>query len=255
MELHAIVIDDEPLAREELCYLLEQDGNVTIVGQAGNGLEGVELVERLRPEVAFVDVQMPGLTGFEVARRLLGGHSSTHIVFVTAFDQYAVGAFEVNAVDYLLKPVERDRLDHALGRVREAVSSEMLSQDRLERLARVLDDRSERPAQLALKIGAGFHLVPVSELIFATLEGDTIHLVTNAAAGSSNYRTLDELQTRLDPELFWRVHRSYLVNISQIKEIVPWLSRNFVLRMRDARQTEIPVSRSQTRRLREYLRL
>jgi two-component system response regulator LytT len=255
MELRAVVVDDEPLAREELCYLLEQAGGVVVVGQAGNGLDAIALIDALTPHVAFLDIQMPGLSGFEVARHLLTRHTPSHIVFVTAFNQYAVDAFEVNAVDYLLKPVELERLEQAVRRIRGVVASDQLADDRLERLARLMADRPLRPAQLALKIGDRFSLVPATDLIYASLEGDTIQLVTNDATGSSNYRTLEELQSRLDPELFWRVHRAYLVNISQIKEIVPWVSRNFLLRMRDARQTEIPVSRSQTKRLREYLRL
>jgi two-component system, LytTR family, response regulator LytT len=255
MELHAVVVDDEPLAREELCYLLERMGGVVVVGQAGNGLDAVALVEQLKPHVAFLDVQMPGLSGFEVARQLLDRHTPSHIVFVTAFNQYAVDAFEVNAVDYLLKPVELERLEQAVRRIRGLVASDQLADDRLERLARLMAGRHPRPAQLALKIGERFNLVPATDLIYATLEGDTIQIVTNEAIGTSNYRTLEELQSRLDPDLFWRVHRAYLVNISQIKEIVPWFSRNFILRMRDAKQTEIPVSRSQTKRLREYLRL
>ncbi len=255
MDLHAVVIDDEQLARDELCFLLGQVGGVRVVGQAGNGIDAVALVEQLQPHVAFLDVQMPGLTGFEVARQLIDRRTPSHVVFVTAFDQYAVDAFEVNAIDYLLKPVELGRLDLALQRVRRWVSLEQPIDDRLERLVRTLADRQQRPGQLAVKVGERFLLVQADDVIYASLDGDTIQVVTSQLAGSSNYRTLDELQARLDPGVFWRVHRSHLVNINKIKEIVPWFSRNFVLRMRDPKATEIPVSRSQTKRLREYLKL
>jgi two-component system response regulator LytT len=255
MDLHAVVVDDEPLALEELCYLLGQIGGVRVAGRADNGLDAVALVERLAPHVVFLDVQMPGLTGFEVARTLLGRRQGPHIVFVTAFDRYAVDAFELNAVDYLLKPVELGRLEQAVSRVRRWIALSQPVDDRLERLMHMVEDRSHRPAQIALRVEERLILVPVEEVVVASLERDTIQVVTNDVTGSSNYRTLDQLQARLDPEVFWRVHRSHLVNIRKIKEIVPWISRNYILRMRDTRGTQVPVSRSQTRRLREYLQL
>jgi two-component system LytT family response regulator/two-component system response regulator LytT len=125
----------------------------------------------------------------------------------------------------------------------------------LEKLLQLLADRQDRQQQLAVKVGDRFLLVHAEEIVHASVEDDVITLVTNSLSGTSNYRTLDELQARLDPAIFWRVHRSHLVNINKIKEIVPWFSRNFLLRMKDSKGTEIPVSRSQTRRLREYLKL
>src|SRR5262245_22214577 len=121
-DLRAIVVDDEQLARDELAFLLGQLGGVDIIGQAGNGFEALTTIERIRPDVVFLDVQMPGLTGFEVARRLLDNRAAAHIIFVTAYDQHAIEAFEVNAVDYLLKPVEQARLELALDRVRRRIS-------------------------------------------------------------------------------------------------------------------------------------
>jgi hypothetical protein len=117
----------------------------------------------------------------------------------------------------------------------------------------MMADRTHKRDQLALKVGDRFLLVQAEDVIYASVNGDTIVVATAQLSGTSNYRTLDELQARLDAELFWRVHRSHLVNISKIKEIVPWFSRNYILRMRDAKGTEIPVSRSQTKRLRDYL--
>jgi two-component system LytT family response regulator/two-component system response regulator LytT len=127
--------------------------------------------------------------------------------------------------------------------------------ERLERLVRLMADRQGRRDQLALKVGDRFLLVQADDVIFASLDGDTIQIATTQLVGTSNYRTLDELQARLDPDVFWRVHRSHLVNINKIKEIVPWFSRNYMLRMKDGKATEIPVSRSQTKRLRDYLKL
>jgi two-component system response regulator LytT len=257
MELRAVLVDDEQLARDELAYLLGQVGGVEVIGQAGNGLEALTAIDRLQPDIVFLDVQMPGLTGFEVARRLLDQRATSHIIFVTAYDQHAIEAFEVNAVDYLLKPVDPARLDVAVERARRrmAATPPGMSNDQLEKIVQLVAERQSRRERLAIKVGERFLLVQADEIIYASLADDNITVVTPQHSGTSNYRTLDELQARLDPSTFWRVHRSHLVNINKIKEIVPWFSRNYILRMKDAKSTEIPVSRMQTRRLREYLKL
>ncbi len=274
LALRTVLVDDEQLARDELGYLLDQAGGVEVIGQAGDGLEALGTIDRLQPDLVFLDVQMPGFTGFEVARRLLEGGPSSHIIFVTAYDQYAIEAFEVNAVDYLLKPVDPARLEMALERARRRISFDRhmegeleqdgsgaagrlpgISDHQLEQIVQLVAERHSRRERLALKVGERFLLVQAEDIIYASLAEESITVVTNQHVGSSNYRTLDELQARLDPTVFWRVHRSHLVNINKIKEIVPWYSRNYILRMKDEKATEIPVSRTQTRRLREYLKL
>ena len=258
--LRIVVVDDEQLAREELCFLLGQVSGIEVIGQAGNGVEALRVIEEQAPDVVTLDVQMPGLTGFEVARRLFRAGVEAQIVFVTAYDRHAIEAFEVNAVDYLLKPVEPARLATAVERVRRRLGAERpvprpRTTEDLERLLQLLAERQDRREQLAVKVGDRFLLIQSDEVVHVSVEDDVITVVTNSLSGTSNYRTLDELQTRLDPAVFWRVHRSHLVNINKIKEIVPWFSRNYMLRMKDGKGTEIPVSRSQTKRLREYLRL
>jgi two-component system LytT family response regulator/two-component system response regulator LytT len=253
--LSVVVVDDEQLARDELCFMLDELGGVHILGRAGNGDEALELIDRLEPEVVFLDVQMPGLTGFEVAQRLREQKTATQIIFVTAYDRHALQAFEVNAVDYLLKPVEAARLAESVDRARRRVSSERPLNDHLERLVQFVTERQNRRDRLAVKVGERLLLVQANDIIYASLTDDSINIVTSQLAGASNFRTLDELHARLDPGVFWRVHRSHLVNINKIKEIVPWFSRNYILRMKDPKATEIPVSRTQTKRLREYLKL
>lgn len=259
--LRVVVVDDEQLARSELCFLLEQIGGLEVIAQAGNGVEALNVIEEHQPDLVMLDVQMPGLTGFEVARRVLQAGIGSQVIFVTAFDQYAIDAFEVNAVDYLLKPIDPERLAMAIDRARKrqqaaaAKAPDPKVAPDFERLVQMLADRQGRREQLAIKIDDRFLLVQTDDVVHASVEDDQIRVVTNTASGTSNYRTLDELQTRLDPAVFWRVHRSHLVNINKIKEIVPWFSRNYILKMKDARGTEIPVSRSQTRRLRDYLKL
>jgi two-component system LytT family response regulator/two-component system response regulator LytT len=258
--LRIVVVDDEQLARDELCFLLGQIGGAEIVAQAANGVEALRVVEEQAPDLVMLDVQMPGLTGFEVARRLVRAEVEAHVVFVTAYDQYAIQAFEVNAVDYLLKPVEPARLAAAVDRVKKRIqfdrpAARAAAAVELDRVLQLRGDRQDRREQLALKVGDRFLLIHAEEVVHASVEDDVITVETNSLSGTSNYRTLDELQAHLDPAVFWRVHRSHLVNINKIKEIVPWFSRNFLLKMRDAKGTEIPVSRSQTKRLRDYLRL
>jgi two-component system response regulator LytT len=262
----AVVVDDEQLAREELGYLLGQLGGVEVIGQAGNGLEAVDTIDRLQPDLVFLDVQMPGLTGFDVARRLADADAGAQIVFVTAYDQRAIEAFEVNAVDYLLKPVDPARLDTAVQRARRRIVAERAAEsgdatvsglpaDQLEHIVRLVSERQQRRERLAVKVGDRLLLTQADHIIYASMVDETITVVTANYSGTSNFRTLDELHASLDPGTFWRVHRSHVVNINQIKEIVPWFSRNYILKMKDEKSTEIPVSRTHTRRLREYLKI
>ena len=265
MDLRAVLVDDEQLARDELGYLLGQLGGVEVIGQAGNG---VEALDDHRPAAAGRRVPRRPDAG---ADRLRGGApaarhagAASHIIFVTAFDQHAIEAFEVNAVDYLLKPVDPARLELARRAgaaadrrpiARPGDGRRRRSTTQLEKIVQLVAERQSRRERLAIKVGERFLLVQAEEIIYASLADEAITVVTSQHAGTSNYRTLDELQARLDPSVFWRVHRSHLVNINKIKEIVPWFSRNYILRMKDEKATEIPVSRTQTRRLREYLKL
>src|SRR4051812_2274669 len=132
MDLRAVLVDDEQLARDELGYLLGQLGGIEVIGQAGNGVEALSTIDRLHPDVVFLDVQMPGLTGFEVARRMLDTENESHIIFVTAFDQHAIEAFEVNAVDYLLKPVDQARLELAVQRARRRIDVDRVKRDGID---------------------------------------------------------------------------------------------------------------------------
>lgn len=259
--LSVLIVDDEQLARDELCFLLGQAEAIQIVGQAADGVDALRMAGELKPDVVFLDVQMPGLTGFEVAQRLMLTGAPPQLVFVTAYDQHAIDAFAVNAVDYVLKPVDSARLDQTLDRVRTRLAARPaaalpLSPADLERVIEAVQARQgQRREQLAIRVGERFILVQADEVVHASLIDDAIVVATQAVSGTSSYRTLDELQARLDPNVFWRVHRSHLVNITKIKEVVPWFSRNYLLRMKDQKTTEIPVSRTQTRRLREYLQL
>jgi two-component system LytT family response regulator/two-component system response regulator LytT len=177
------------------------------------------------------------------------------IVFATAFDQYAVKAFEVNAVDYLLKPFDKARVAQAVQKARERIQNAAPG-DKLETLVKMLEAQKPQPtSKVLLKASGRLFLVDQKDICFASIEDGVITVVTPSMEGQSNCRTLEELLATLDPNLFWRAHRSYLVNINRIKEVVPWFKSSYQLRMGDKNQTEVPVSRAQTRRLRELFGL
>jgi two-component system LytT family response regulator/two-component system response regulator LytT len=257
MKIAALIVDDEQPARDELAYLLKGFPDIEIIGQGKNGVEAVSLIRELNPQVTFLDVQMPGLDGFGVIKKLL--EKKVHLpyfIFATAYDNYAVQAFEVNAIDYLLKPVAKLRLEKAILKLRRTIETAASTSDKLTRLVQMIE---ERPAmqknKLVVKSQGRLFLVDPEEIIFASIEDGVISLVTRDIEGQSNFRTVEELQGTLDPKIFWRVHRSYLVNVNHIKEVVPWFKSSYQLKMQDRKQTEIPVSRAQTRKLRELLNL
>ncbi|MBS1851981.1 MAG: response regulator transcription factor [Acidobacteria bacterium] len=259
MSLSAVIVDDEQLARDELAYLLKNVGDVDIVAQGKNGVEAVNLIREHNPDLVFLDVQMPGLDGFGVIKKLLDKKLPLpKIVFATAFDQYAVKAFEVNAVDYLLKPFDRKRVAQSVQKARAKVEPGSPSTDKLETLVRMLESQKPQTAKVLIKAAGRMFLVNQKDICFASIEDGIISVVTagpNGMEGQSNCRTLEELLDTLDSNLFWRAHRSYLVNINRIKEVVPWFKSSYQLRMDDKKQTEIPVSRAQTKRLRELFGL
>ncbi len=288
MSISALIIDDEQLAREELKYLLDSVGGVEVVAQGANGIDAVNLIEEHQPDLVFLDVQMPGLDGFAVLQRLVersrlrnGGKNGDlpQIVFATAYDQYAVRAFDVNAVDYLLKPFEQKRVSEAVERARLRMAASdtdppaqsasaagshpadaQPTSSQIDQLLRLLNrtqgsDRAAQPAKLVVQAQSRLLLVDQADICFAAIDEGVIRIVTRTFEGQSKCRTLEELQELLDAAHFWRAHRGYVVNINHIREVVPWFKSSYQLRMNDKQQTEVPVSRAQTRRLRELFNL
>ncbi len=278
MPLSTLIIDDEQLARDELMFLLDSMGDVEVVAQGDNGIEAVELIEEYHPDLVFLDVQMPGLDGFAVIQRVMdrrraepgaNGWSLPQFIFATAYDQYAVRAFDVNAVDYLLKPFDRNRVEQALERVRGRITgatsgatspNESPIESQLDALLRLLKTpqggtRAAQPAKLIVQAQSRLLLVDQAEICYAAIDEGVIRVVTQNFEGHSKCRTLEELLEQLDPALFWRAHRGFVVNIDHIREVVPWFKSSYQLRMNDKKQTEIPVSRAQTKRLRELFNL
>src|SRR5579863_2588626 len=254
--ISAVLVDDEKLASDELAYLLKEFADVEVIATASNGLEAVKLIADLEPDLVFLDVQMPGLDGMGVIEKLRAqGVPLPYFVMATAYDQYAVEAFRLEALDYLLKPVEKDRLAVAVERARKGIAERAKAAS----AAAALDSPPAKPSlqrsKLLVKSNHRNFIVDAQEVVYATIDDGLITVVAANLEGQSNYRTIEELQSNLDPDMFWRVHRSYLVNIHRIKEVIPWFKSSFQLRMDDKKQTEIPVSRVQTKRLRALLKL
>jgi len=285
MPINTVIIDDERPARDELAFLLKGFPELNVIAQGKNGLEAVALIKEHEPDLVFLDVQMPGLDGFGVIKKLVERKVRVpQIVFATAYDNYAIQAFEVNAVDYVLKPFDRARIAKAVQRAKKMVEAQTSPVERLETLVGQLGAdaaaaaaaasvaagaaagatgagaapgriRSSPPVKLLVKANARLFLVDAEDVIYASIQDGSITIFARDAEGQSNYRTIEELMASLDAELFWRPHRSYLVNIRHIKEVVPWFKSSYMLKMNDKRQSEIPVSRAQTKRLRELIKL
>jgi two-component system, LytTR family, response regulator len=224
MPITTVIVDDEKPAREELAFLLKAFPEIQLVAQGRNGLEGVALIKEHSPELVFLDVQMPGLDGFGVLKKLMDRKlRMPQIVFATAYDNYAVQAFEVNAVDYVLKPFDKARIARAIGRAKKQLDAQASPVERLESLltqigapgtsAQQAAAAVRPPTKLLLKAQQRMLLVDSADVVYATIEDGLITLATREIEGASNYRTIEELHAQLDPESFWRVHRSYLVNI------------------------------------------
>jgi len=248
-----LIVDDEQLASDELAYLLKEYPDIEIIGTARNGIQAVKMIEDLEPDVVFLDVQMPGMDGLAVIRGLKEKNIPLpYFVLATAYDQYAIEAFRLEALDYLLKPVEKERLGLSVDRARRSVVERAKAQPAEPPPApRGLPQRTK----LLIRTANRNFIVDSNDLVYATINDGLITIVASGLEGQSNYRTIEELQSSLDPDTFWRVHRSYLVNINRIKEVIPWFKSSYMLRMDDKKQTEIPVSRVQTKRLRALLKL
>lgn len=254
----AVVADDEAPALDELLFLLKAHPEIEVVGVARNGMEAVDRIEEAEPDLVFLDVQMPGLDGLGVINKLKADKAPVpEFVLCTAYEQYALEAFRLEVFDYLLKPVERERLAVTVDRIRrtmldgEATASSGAA-------GAPLPQQSVSPVRtnkLLVKSGGRNWIVDSNDVIYATIDDGLITLVTTNVEGQTNYKTIEELQASLDPDLFWRVHRSFLVNINRIREVIPWFKSSYQLRMDDKAGSEIPVSRVQTKRLRSLFKL
>lgn len=257
MAISAVIVDDEKLAREELRFLLSGFPEVAVVAAGQNGEEAVKLVKQHQPDVLFLDAQMPGLDGFATVKMLESKRLTVpFLVFATAHDQYALQAFEVNAVDYLLKPFDQQRLARTIEKVKRHLQAGESVEGKIDRVIRILDGRNApQVTKISVRTGGKQILLDPREIVYARVEDGVITIATKQLEGQASYRTIEELQAALDAPCFWRAHRSYLINLNHIREVVPWFNSSFQLRMDDKKQSEVPVSRAQSRHLRELYKL
>lgn len=264
MKLKALIIDDEYPARQELRYALSEFDNVEIVGEAANAQEALTLIKALDYQVLFLDISMPGMSGLELGAAIQDLPNRPYIIFVTAFDEFAVSAFDVNAIDYILKPVEPKRLKKAIDKVmrltREVMGDAVpAGLSREERTARVNGTRAMNAENLQLKIDrvpaekqGKTILVSGSDIFYAFTEQDNVYIKTASDKLFTRF-TLKELEARLNPQIFFRTHRCYLVNLHKVKEIVPFFNGTYNLIVEDKERSEVPVSRAQAKKLRRIL--
>jgi two-component system LytT family response regulator len=252
MKIRALIADDEPLAREWVRSAVAEDPDLEVIGEAGDGFEAAEAIRRLKPDLVFLDVQMPGLDGFGVLEAL-SPEEIPAVVFVTAFDQYAVRAFEAQAVDYLMKPFSRERVEEAVRRVRELVKGKSL-EDFRESIAKIVEkirrDRSY-PEWVLLKAEGKNVFVKVRDIDWIESSRNNVRI----HVGPTLYllhETTSAIASRLDPKRFLRIHRSAIVNIERIRELHPWFNGDYAVILRDG--TQLTLSASYRDRLREFRR-
>jgi two-component system LytT family response regulator len=249
MTLRTLIVDDEAPARERLRNLLAENELVELIGEAKDGAEAVEKIERLSPDLVLLDIQMPVLDGFEVIETL---DAPPDIIFVTAYDEYAIRAFEVNALDYLLKPFSQERLQRAIARAHEELAEGGKFASRIGPLLESLREERRHLTRVAVRKAGRFLVVDVRDIDWmeAREGGVLLHVGVEEHAVS---RTLTELERRLDPSLFFRTHRSIIVNLDRVKELVPWFAGSHRLRLTTG--AEVDLSRSRAKELREILGL
>jgi two-component system, LytTR family, response regulator len=250
-KIRTLVVDDEPMARERIRSLLAQEVDVEVVGECADGVQAVSAIQQLSPELVFLDVQMPAVDGFGVIQQV-GPDRMPMVVFVTAYDEYALQAFEVHALDYLLKPFGRDRLQQCLDHARRQRERRQTGELGKTLLALVQDFRPEQKKQdrLVIKSGGRVFFVRTEEIEWIEAAGNYVRL--HMKDQSHLFReTMNQMEARLDPHRFFRIHRSRIVNTERIKELQPWFNGEYVVVLQNG--TQLRLSRSYREKLEERL--
>ncbi|TWH60431.1 LytTR family two component transcriptional regulator [Desulfitobacterium sp. LBE] len=246
--IHVLVVDDEAPARDELIFLLERVPGVVIDDTADNGQEALRKILKLRPQVVFLDIQMPDMTGLAVCRELLTMLKPSElpiIIFATAYDQHALEAFQVNAVDYILKPFDEERLQMTMEKIRRLLSRP--AADSLNRILALLE--KPRDAKIPVELNERILLLNPQEIIFCSITARHVMIMTCSEEYKTNYN-LCELEDKLG---FLRTHKSYLVNPDKVREVIPWFNGTYNLLMADDKASSVPVSRTYLKEVRQRL--
>jgi two-component system LytT family response regulator len=244
-----LIADDEPLARERLRTLLQDEPGMEIVGEAGDGITAAESIIALKPDIVFLDVQMPGADGFDVIEAV-GAEQMPFVIFVTAFDRYALRAFDVHALDYLLKPFDRERFRQSIARARQQMTR-VGGADVERRIAALMDDlrpAKQKSDRFVVKSGGRIFFVRTSEIDWIEAAGNYVKL---HVGGDTHLirETMNAVEGRLSPEAFVRIHRCHIVNIEQVRELQPWFNGEYVVFLKNG--TRLTLSRGYRERLQE----
>ncbi len=251
MNVSALIIDDEPVARAGLRAMLHAIEWVEVIGEAGDGESAVTAINSLRPELVFLDVQMPGATGFDVIEAI-GGERMPFVVFVTAYDKYALKAFDVHAVDYLLKPFDKERFQSGLMKARAHIERRSTGdiERRLLELVQDLRPASSRVERFVIKSGGRVFFVRAEDIDWIEAAGNYVKLHVGQEAHLFR-ETMNALEARLNPDVFYRIHRSHIINIERVKELRPWFNGEYVVFLKDG--TRLTLSRGYREKLQERL--
>ncbi len=244
-----IIVDDEKPAREEIKYLIEQQSEFVVVGEGENGIDAINLINQHHPDIVFCDINMPLLNGVEVAKVLLKKGIQTHLVFVTAYDEYAIEAFELSALDYLLKPIRDERFKRTVEKVKERLSDKQTNLDIMDQLFSDYTTTAKKPSQLCLYREGLLYPVKAEEVVYIHVEDKMVYFHTNKGMFESS-KALSEIEELLPEKDFFKCHRSYIVNINAIESVIPWFNRTYRIKL-EGFDEEIPVSRKQTNKLKE----
>ncbi|MEW9671782.1 LytR/AlgR family response regulator transcription factor [Ammoniphilus sp. 3BR4] len=247
MKIRAMIAEDERLAREELKYLLEQEG-IEVLPSAANGMELLQLVEEHEPDVVFLDIHMPEMQGLQAARMLSSRKNCPFIVFSTAHDDYAVEAFDLDAVDYLLKPYDHHRLKQTLQRIRSRIGEAGSTEISVP----VSGQTSSKVSKLLVDDGERLIVLDPESILYASREERVIEIHTKNQVYTSKM-TLQQMEEKLNSYAFYRTHRSFLVNMNYVLELIPWFNGTYNLVLNDGRRTQVPVSRSSAKELLQRL--
>jgi two-component system LytT family response regulator len=245
--LRTIIVDDEAPARERLKRFLSHNDMVELIGEAGDGKSAVEMIEDENPDLIFLDIQMPELDGFGVIKMLI---KPPIIIFVTAYDQYAIKAFEVNALDYLLKPFTRERLERAVEKAQQEFFLKADFTSKIDALFQTLNKQKRYLERIAVRHEGRILVIPINEIDWIGAEEGAIYLHSKDKSYLANY-TLDELDSRLSPRLFFRAHRSAIINLNRVKEIIPWFAGSYRVRLSSG--VEIDISRNRIKELKKIV--
>lgn len=262
MTLKALIVDDEYPARQELRYMLEKFDDVEVVGEAAGSTEALKLIQALDYDILFLDIKLPGINGLELAATLQTMDKRPHVIFITAYENYALDAFGLDAVDYVMKPIDKIRLKRAVEKVKniekqtvyqESVDIGMKeTQKTMEKSPGVGSQGDVMTGRIIAESKGKMILVDVNDIYFAFTEGEEVYIKTFTERMLVRF-TMKDLEARLIKNNFFRTHRSFIVNINKVKEIHPFFTGTYILIVEDKERSEVPVSRNQAKKLRKIL--